>query len=268
MYCSLRFFIDKTPNLLEAHNILCVFKLISDELGIPYDYILHTLFDPEIDRTVVNKKYIYDTSGKEHFKSSEITPLVSGKHGDLSAPFITATCNGQSSILYSKARTEIQFPVYSVPMIIRVDYEQKYAKKLDFHTFSRLIINLCGMEFHVNNAFFHIYVHKNEAVTLDGGQIDSIISVDGRRNLKKSILHNKNGCVNHLMDVFCANYVPCRLLCNENWNAIANIIGENNIARIDDGIAFALPNMEDLSPKYRIMNRAMLKKLHEILCSV
>ena len=268
MYCSLRFFIDKPPDLLDAHTILCVFELISVKLGIEYDYIQHTLFDPEKDCTIINRNYSYDIFGKKCFVNSEIKHLVSSEFGDLSAPFITASCNSQNNVLYSKVRAEVQFPTYGTPMVIRVDYEQKYARKLDFQKFTYLITNLCSLGFHVNNAFFHIYHCKNEAVTLDGGQIGSIIGMSGRRNLKKYILHRKNGCVNRPMDIFYANYVPEFLLSNENWNKVSKVLGQDYVAKIEDGVAFALSNTVSLSPYYRIIEQAMLKKLHRIFNTV
>lgn len=255
---------DKVPDPVNAKTILPIFELFSDKLGKSYDYISYILFDPEKDGTIVNKIYSYTMTGKASFLNTEIIPLISDNYGNLSAPFIKAACISKPSVLYSAIRVEIQFPVLTMPLIIRVDYEQGSTKKLNFQKYLQLISEMHILGFHVNNSFFHVYPRKSMAATLDGGQIGSITTFGERQTIKKAVAHRQEECVNHLLDVFCANSMPYAVLNEDMRKQISNIVGAENVANVGDNFVFALPNMEDLTPAYRIKYLSHIKKLRRI----
>ena len=53
MYCSLRFFVDQTPDLTKAQNILRIFELVESVLEIPFDYIQYSVFNPDKDDLLI-----------------------------------------------------------------------------------------------------------------------------------------------------------------------------------------------------------------------
>lgn len=265
MYCSLRVYVDKTSDLVSTKNILYLFQLFANTLGLSYDYISYTLFDPENDCMLIDEKYSYNLVGKKVFANANILPVVIGRYGDLSAPFITATCIGKSAQLYSAQRVQIQFPVSSEPFVIRVDYAQKATQKLTLETYNFLIQSLADIGFCVNNGFYHVYRNKNEAVTLDGGQIGSVIGCCGHVNLKNFLIHHKKGCCNRLMGIYCANSIRIDSLRRDSLEAIVNIVGSSNVILEDNICSFALGNMQKITPSYRIRYAIMLNKLQKIL---
>ena len=265
MYCSLRFFVDKTPDLTKAQNILDIFELFEHTLRVSYDYILYTVFDPDKDDPLIDKKYFYNTYWKEIFLTDDILKMFIGKSGDFSAPIITATCAGKSTQIYSKIRVQIQFPVYTQPFVICVDYEQQYTDEFTFRKYNFLIQSLTAMGFHINNCFYHIYPKKNEAATLDRGQVGHFLNCYEQRNLKKSVLHHSNGCLNRFMDIYYFNSVRLSMLTPEIISKIADIVGTNNLIITDDILSFALGNAGKESLNYRITHHYELRKLEKLL---
>lgn len=265
MYCSLRFYIDETPDLTKAQNILGIFELFENVFGISYDYVLYTLFDPDKDSIFVDEKYIYNTLGKTEFLNANILPLLVGKNGDYSAPFITASCNGKSTKIYSGICVQTQFPAYTKPFIIKVDYKQKDAEKLTLQKYVFFVHALTAMGFRVNNCFYHVYSKKNEATTLDGGQVGSSIHYYGRQNLKKYLLHSREGCLNRFMDIYCFNSIRLDSIKNGMQEAIWDVVGNSNTMIVDGILSFALGDSNDLTPSYRIKYRFLLKKLRKLL---
>ena len=265
MYCSLRFFVDQTPDLAKAQNILRIFEVAKSVLEIPFDYISYTLFDPDKDDLLIHEKYSYNTQEIAAFLDADILPTYLGKSGDFSAPFISATCNGKATQIYARIRVETQFPAYTQPFIIRVDYEQKNAPKLTLEKYVFLIQALSTMGFRINNCFYHVYTKKNEATTLDGGQVGSFTNYYERNNLQKFVLHHGEGCLNRFMDIYCFNSVRLDLLKPETIRAITDIVGDSNLTITDGVLSFALGSVDELSPNYRLTHHHTLRKLQKLL---
>lgn len=265
MYCSLRFYVDETPDLTKSQNILCIFELFESVLEIKYDCILHMLFNPDKDDLLIHEKYSYNTQGIAAFLDADILPTYLGKSGDFSAPFISATCNGKATQIYSRIHVETQFPAYTQPFIIRVDYEQKYASKLTPEKYVFLTQALSTMGFRINNCFYHVYTKKKEATTLDGGQVGSFINYYERKNLQKSVLHHSKGCLNRFMDIYCFNSIRLDLLKPETIRAITDIVGDSNLTITDGVLSFALGSVDELSPNYRLTHHHTLRKLKKLL---
>lgn len=266
MYGSIRIFVDKTPEWIGAQNILGVFELFADALGKTYDFISYTLFDPDKDCALIDEKFLYDPAGKKRFLDTSIIPVAFGEKGDLSAPFLSATCEGKANQIYAEISVQVQFPVYSAPFTIRVDYEQKGIGALSLEKYARLIQGLCALGFPVNNAFYHVYSRKNEAATLDGGQIGPLISLREHENLRNSVMHRKESCLNRIMGIYCANSIRLDSLSEEVQKEITAIVGSGNVMIADDIFSFALGNMETLTPTHRIRCWVVRKKLQKLLC--
>lgn len=179
MYCSLRIYADKIADSISAQNILSLFDLFGSIFGWSYDYISYMLFDPDADYMLIDKSYTYDSRGKKDFSDTNINAVFVGKYGESSAPIITASCTENAVQLYSKHRIQIQYPISSEPYIIRVDYSQKGAQKLTLKSYNYIIQLLCTCGFSVNNGIYHVYRNKNEATTLDGGQIGFCLGLYG-----------------------------------------------------------------------------------------
>lgn len=265
MYCSLRIYADKTTDSISAQNILSLFDLFDSVFGWSNDYISYVLFDPDDDRMLTDKNYTYDSRGKKDFSDTNIPAVIVGKYGDLSAPIITASCTENAGQLYSKHRIQIQYPISSEPYIIRVDYSQKEAQKLTFESYNYILQSLSTCGFSVNNGIYHVYRNKNEAATLDGGQIGSCLGLCGRANLKNNLNHRKCGCRDRIMGVYYVNSVRTDSISAKTLEAIKNVVGSSNVIHDGEVFSFSLGSMINATPDYRIRRAIALNKLQSIL---
>ena len=117
----------------------------------------------------------------------------------------------------------------------------------------------------VENIFSVAYTKKNEATTLDGGQVGSFINYYERNNLQKFVLHHGEGCLNRFMDIYCFNSVRLDLLKPETIRAITDIVGDSNLTITDGVLSFALGSVDELSPNYRLTHHHTLRKLQKLL---
>lgn len=265
MYCSFRIYADKITDSISAQNILSLFDLFDNVFGWSHDYISYMLFDPDDDRILIDKSYSYDSRGKKDFLDTDIPAVIVGKHGDLSAPVITASCTESPMQLYSKQRIQIQYPISSEPYIIRVDYSQKGTQMLTLESYNYIIQSLCTCGFRVNNGIYHVYRNKNEAATLDGGQIGSCLGPYGRANLKNYINHHKGGCRDRIMGVYYINSIRTDSISTQTLEAIKDVVGSSNVIQEGNVFSFSLGPMINATPNYRIRRATTLNKLQNIL---
>jgi len=266
MYCSLRIYVDKITDSISAQNILSLFDLFDSVFEWSHDYISYMLFDPDNDRMLIDKNYSYDSRGKKDLSDINIPAVIVGKYGDLSAPIITASCVENAMQLYSKQRVQIQYPISSEPYIIRVDYSQKGTKMLTLESYNYIIQSLCACGFSVNNGIYHVYRNKNEATTLDGGQIGSFLGFNGRVNLKNYLKHRKDGCRDRTSGIYYANSVRTDSISKHTLEAIKDVVGSSNVILENNIFSFSLGDMINATPNYRIRRAIILKKLQNILC--
>ena len=239
--------------------------MLENMLCKTYNHVSYLLFDPDNDRTLIDEKYSYDVVGKREFLNKDILPVVVGKSGDMSSPFIEASCESKPMQLYSKIRVQIRFPAYTQPFVICVDYEQKEEEKLTLEKYASLMKKLSAIGFHVNNSFYHVYAKKNEAFTLDGGQSGSLLNHYERKNLKNSVMHRKAGCINRFMDIYCANSICTELLDEKTRQQIEDIVGSENTVYDTEVFSFSIGNMQNLTSAYRVRDQRVIKKLRWLL---
>lgn len=265
MYCSLRIYVDKITDSVSAQNILSLFDLFDSVFEWSHDYISYMLFDPDNDRMLIDKNYSYDFRGKKDFSDIKIPAVIVGKYGDVSAPIITASCTESAMQLYSKQRVQIQYPISSGPYIIRVDYSQKGTHMLTLESYNYIIQSLCACGFSVNNGIYHVYRNKNEATTLDGGQIGSFLGFYGRVNIKNYLKHRKGGCRGRTMGVYYVNSVRTDSISEQTLEAIKDVVGSSNIIQEDNVFSFSLGPMINAAPNYWIRRAITINKLQNIL---
>lgn len=265
MYCSLRIYADKITNSISTQNILSLFDLFDGIFDWSHDYISYMLFDPDDDHMLIDKNYSYDSRGKKDFSDANIPEVIIGKYGDLSAPIITASCTEKAMQLYSKQRVQIQYPISSEPYIIRVDYSQKGKQMLTLESYNYIIQSLYACGFSVNNGIYHVYRNKNEATTLDGGQIGSFLGFYGRDNIKKYLKHRNCGCRDRTMGIYYANSVCTNSISKQTLEAIKDVVGSNNFILDNNICSFSLGNMINATPNYRIRRAIIINKLQNIL---
>lgn len=263
MYGSFRFYFDDIPELIQGQHILDIFALFSKELGREYDHFSYMLWSPDENNILIDKSFPNTATGKAKFLNEQIIPIVTGQNGDMTAPVISALCKCNEMQLYSGLRVQIQFPVYSMPLTICVDLEQRATNKVSFENYIHLICGLQSLGFGVNNGFYHVYSLKNEAETLNGGQIGPFLSHCGHKNLKQSIQHKGKGCLNHVMGVYFMNTIRSDLLRDGTRNRLAAIT--DNIIISGNVLSFALSGSENVSPIYWIKHRQIIKMLEEEL---
>ena len=265
MYCSLRYYIADTPSLTNPHTLLKLFEIFAHTSHIPYDFISYTLFDPDRDTTLIDETFLYKSTENTAFLATHIFPLVSGKDGDLSSPFICATCHTTPNQLYSKIRVQVQYPVYSLPLILRVDCEELETFDFSFEKYIFLLKEITSLGFRVNNSFYHLYNEKKEAITLDGGQMGSLASPFQRENIDRFLIHRKADCLNRCMNIYCINSIQADLLSDNVLNKIRRIVGYDKVIISDNIISFALDDMKKISSTYRLKYRKTIKELKRLL---
>lgn len=268
MYGSYRFYIDKWPEVIQATSVLDIIDMFSAELGAPYTRLIHTLYSPDKNQPIVYDEYANDTYGRLAFTSSNFIPLFVGKDGEVTAPSVMATCDGNANLIYSFIRIEVQLPFNSIPMTLCVDFDCNYVTNpLSSNGISRFISRLHDMGYRVNNSFYHVYHKKNTATTLDGGQIGSIISLGDRQIIKKSVAHRSKNCVNHIMDVFGVNSILCNTISDGAKDKITNLVGEHHVGTVGENFIFSLPCLKTITPKYYIKQYYIVNKLRKIIKS-
>ncbi len=265
MYCSLRIYADKITDSISAQNVLSLFDLFDSIFEWSHDYISYMLFDPDNDCMLIDKDFSYDFCGKKDFSDIKIPAVIVGKCGDISAPIITASCSENAMQLYSKQRVQIQYPISSEPYIIRVDYSQKGKQMLTLESYNYIIQSLYTCGFSVNNGIYHVYRNKNEATTLDGGQIGSFLGLSGRVNLKNYLKHRKDGCRDRTMGIYYANSVCTDSISKQTLETIKGAVGSSNVILENNILSFSLGNMINATPNYQISRAIILKKLQKIL---
>ena len=264
MYCSLRFYVDEISETVDSRLILQIFEVFSQMLQKKYDYIEHCILSSEND-TITSHKFLYDINGHNSFADYIITPMQIDNHGEIVAQTVSATCEHAWNLLYSNIYVSIRFPLDRNPMIIAVDY-QNHSKAMTFEQYASLISILQQLGFHINNSFYHIYNRMNTVTTLDRGQLGSFVSLADRKNIKNSVVHHMKNCIDHIMDIFCANSIPSRMLSNDTKQSIVQLLG-NNAKEIGDSYVFALPDVENLKTTYRIRHYTLIKKLQNLFKS-
>lgn len=265
MYGSFRFYIDKYPKTITAKMILDIFELFSVELGMQYKHIRYLLFEADNDKMRVNKKYSFNSDGKNEFLAESIIPLLIGKHGDLSAPFISAEDDCAPNELYKKSHVEIQFALYDMPLIICVDQEQSVIQRPSLNNYSIIIQSLETRGFHVNNSFYHVYSQKNSVACFDCEQFGMLKSLYEHTLIKKSVQHSVHRRKNHIMDIFCSNSCSSELISENDIHIICDIVGMQNVIMINGIILFALSDLTEITPLYRIKYCKKIQKMRRLL---
>ena len=265
MYGSIRFYFDKTPDFISSRDCLSIFELFYNVLKKDYDYFSYTLWSADEDAVIIDRCYPNTPAGKELFLSETITQLVKGKNGDLSAPFVSAACNCKGKQIYSGVRIQIMFPVYSSPFTICVDFEEDIVKIIKFNDYVKLISDLQCLGYYINNGIYHVYKSRNEAETLNGGQIGTLISHFGSKNIKRSINHQKKGHLDSIMGIYYWNTIRNDLLSNNTKKRISEIVGNNNVIVSDNTFSFALSDNVHASCLYWIKHNREIKLLEKEL---
>lgn len=265
MYCSFRFYTDD-PKHEEINNpLLQLIELSNSLFSINYDFIYYFQFDPESDKLLKNKKFAFDTKGKQLFLSEEILPPMNGTAGDISEPIIGATCSIDSYKLYSKIRCEITISQPPSRTVIRIDFCDCFLKhSIVFSDFEKLLTALKELGFFVNTSYYHVYSSQKGVTLLDGGQIGSFFKPASQRMLDLFQNHSCHGSC--LPDVFCANAIPIEALDYERIQRIRAIVGKENTSVLNDRLfCFSLPDLDEITSMYRITNRKMIRQLRSCL---
>lgn len=266
MYGSFRFFIDRWPCDICATSVLEIIDLFSIRLGAPFSRLIHVLHNPDEDRPKVYIEYPNNESGRKSFVSNEFVSLFTGKYGDVSAPSVKATCDCSRNAVYSCISIEVQLPFKTTPMILRVDFDCSYIQNsLSLGTYALLLSNLHDLGFEVNNSFLHLYRKISTAITLDGGQVGSIISFDEKRNIKQAISHRKKGNMNCMMDVFSINSIRDNIISEKTQAKIADIVGCSSVANIAENFIFSLPVSDSIPKHYRSAHGNIVKRIRKML---
>lgn len=264
MYCSMRFYLDNIGSLAEVRNTEAVLSMIMAEANLSYHWIEYSMLDPDVDFAY----YYRDTKSWEAkeqlFLGVPDSLLISGKHGEFSAPFITAADAFPENAVFNVCRVQIQYPLYQMPAIFRVDYRIEEKNRKIVESYKNILQQLDRQKIHVNNSFVHAYARKAEACLLDGGQCGFLNPIRSRELTNRYIQHSSACFRNHIMDIFCANSIAAAFVCNETLDKLRIIIGPDCVSTIDDSIVFSLPGVSNQSKGYRLFYRSTIKKMREL----
>ena len=136
---------------------------------------------------------------------------------------------------------------------------------LTLESYNYIIQSLCDCGFIVNNGIYHVYRKKNEATTLDGGQIGSFLGLSERVNLKNHLKHRRVGCRDRAMGIYYANSVRTNSINKKAIEAIKDVVGSSNVILENNIFSFSLGNMINATPNYQIKRAIIIKELQNIL---
>ena len=266
MFCSLRFYIDKAESLSNLQNSMDVLSMVSSQLGFSTNWVEYTLLNPDEDFGYYYHKIVRWKEKSALLNNTPDQLVLTGKCGDLSAPIITAWDSiPPADSLYHESSIEIWYPVYALPLIIRVNFRVQDKHRNYVERYKDIIHQLYGLGFHVNNSYIHTYLCKNESCSLDGGQLGLWASYHSHRFIKSYIQHSQKHCLDHNMDIFCSNSILRKCLSTEKLTKLTTIVGQNNISYIDDSVVFSLPRLEKQLGSYRLLNRKVIRELQKLM---
>lgn len=266
MFCSMRFYIDKTTSLPNIQKTYAIISMIKDELKLPCNWIEYSLLDPDEDFAYYHHD-VKPWDDKEcPFSGLPEQTQLQGKDGDASSVIITAADSFPDNQLFDESRIFVWYPQNSaVSLTIKADYKIRKENRSFVEPYKTIILYLYTHGLPVNNSFIHIYQHRNEASILDGGQIGSWISPQSKSILKHYVDHSRVYHLNHIMDVFCANSIQRHLVSEETIEKLVAIIGSDHVWTIEDSIVFSLPDIEHTASAYRITHYPLINKIRELL---
>lgn len=265
MYCSLRFYIDKTPDLTSALPFLALVKFISETINYPIDYLGYVLLDPNSDNYLINERYKYNEKGIRRFSSVSIIPSLESKEGETMSPVLIASRLCPDFELYSDISIWLSYQMSRFPMSLLVNFKYSRNNKIDFDRYLYLIEKMNEIGYHVNNGFYSGYFRKNEALTFEGGRIGHYLSFQGKRNIDNFNYHRMHNLLNHLMGIYYANSIVANVLSDDQINKIREIVGKENVV-VEEGIlSFTLDTTEKMTPFYHLKYLKIIKKLEKLL---
>ena len=253
---------------MSIQNALKIIEVLNHSLVFPCNLIEYQLLNPD------SFEYYYHEIGNWTNRSAFISKLpeqlvLYGENGDMSAPCITVVDGFSNNHFFSNYKIEIQYPVYSFPFIIRIDFKTKAIcnrKRTISEVYFEILHQLDLHGIHVNNSFAEICFRKKEVYSLDGIQIGEFVAIREKKKLKHFSKHSRFYCLNHLRDIFFANSIVIDCLKYDTIEKIERIVGKNNYLFIGDSIAFSLPRKnKNISYLYRFQNKKTIKQLKSIL---
>ena len=267
MYCSLRLFIDKTPDLTENSNFLKVVELCSNFSNKSLDYI--TCFvckeDDDDDEMIMDKRFNYDEKGIEKFKNTKIIISNEDKNEDKLFVIIRAMKNCGDLEPFSDISICMICPTNSLPFQIKFDFKLCGNNKVSFIKYFTFIKQLNDVGYHVNNSFCNICRLKSETLTLDGIREGSFTTLQGRTNLRSSAIHRFNNYLNRFMNIYYFNSISINALNDNKIKGILDTVGKENDEVEDDILSFALDRVENITPLYHLKYLYKIKKLRILL---
>ena len=266
MFYSFRFFIDRTPALKDIHCYLELLELLNRKLQLRFDSILYCILDPDSNERFIEKHlFPWNSEGKNQFSKISVNPIYTGRSGEMVAPIIIARDSCSYSQLFVNCRFFCRYPVYDLPMIIGIDFLNNNVGIIGINQFSEFFCSLSDLGFHINNSFVHLYSRIQEAVTLDGGRISTLVTTQEKKNIRNYINHRQNKCLNHIMDIYCINTLVESCIDKPTFNNLIKIVGVNNVMLVKDSVIFALPQLEQINLKYQQKNSAIILSLRSVL---
>ncbi len=265
MYCSLRLFFDKTPDMTDSFYFLKLVRLIGTTLGYPIENMSYMLLDPNGDSFLINKKYKYSTKGIQKMKDTKIVPFSISKSGVIYPTCLSAFDYCSDFDLFTNIRVSLRYPTLNYPTVLSIDYRCCNYNKLDFDKYNHLIKQIIDIGFHVNNGFYTGYVRKQDVISFSGGSTGFLTSLQGKRNIENLITHMKHNQLDILMGIYYANSIVANALSDDQINRIREIVGKDNVV-IENGIlSFTLDKIEKMTPFYHLKYLGKIKKLEKLL---
>lgn len=263
MYCSLRLFIDKTPDLSDSSNFLNVVELCSNFCNKSIDYLTCYACNVDSDEMMMNKKFNYNEKGIEKFKKTKII-----SSNEVENRIFTTLCGMKKCDdfePFSDIRIYMIYPLNSLPLEIYFDFKLCSNNKVSFVKYCTFIRQLNAIGYRVNNSFCYICSLKRETLTLDGIRDGSFITLQGRNNLNSSAIHRFNSSLNRFMNIYYFNSITINALNDKKIKGIIDIVGKENVKVEDDILSFALDSVDNITPLYHLKYLNKIKKLRKLL---
>ena len=252
MFKTLRLYLDKIPETVDASSVLEVFRVFEKVLGVKYHHIEHMLWNPDKDEMIIDKNYTYDEKGINRFLQTPFELEVAGKYGYITAPSFVAFVPVKDYFTTIRS-VSIDFACGSKPSTIIADFKtDDVTHSVTLQRFAEIITRLNSIGYSVNNSFYNEFRRQRDAQVQDGFT-PRALSCRMRMISADFFSHQKHGYLNNVQGVYKINSCPKVLIDDEK---LADILGKDKVIICGDSVVFETPSQKRKAVKTVLNNSA------------
>ena len=263
-YPTLEWPFSPDPN---TDHVMNSFIDLEDVLGMSVDGFYITVFKPDTEGYLLNRKFPNNQKGIDAFRSTYVAHEYQGKYGGKGSPLF-GTYDLDNFQQSRKLEISIDYPVVhhrDVKVNVLMDL-QKVNSPAVFETYNKIVAIFDRQGFHVNNGFFDVYRLYGQRCCYEGLMNYTRFSKRRRDIRERANTHFFSGQLDRMMDVFFTNTIPKHLLSTEQYEMLKAAVGTKNIVSENGHISFTMCDYAD--PCYRLKRRKIIKEVRDICAEI